>query len=607
MAVKIFTIANFSQVSTWVVDDNNNLISGPNTDIDTKSVTFSGIPAGSVITAATLTATIGTINYQLRLLDGTFFNGTRNVLSKVSVGATASFEFRFKGSGNISLGSGTHTAYLEYTNVKVTVTYTEPASGLTLNKTTCKAGDTIRATIAPVTTSVTHKIKFSMTGVTTVTSATIPAGTKTYDYTVPLAWQDAFPNNASRTVTVTLETYSGATMTGDVDKTFTLTLSDDAYPSITQFDITRIPGFVDEDITGYIQGFSQAQVQSAATGAYSSTISQYKVTVGGWSGTGANVTSPVIGASGNIVVTLQVTDSRGRKVTQTQTIAVLPYSPPSLVSPSVYRSDVSGNEAIAGTYVRILTGISMSLLGGTPDVNVGTLKARVYEKGATAPAWDDLSVVVLTANTASIVSGVDTATSYTIDIQATDKLSVYVYTAEISTAKALISGLAEVAGVAIGKYAETTGVLDIAFSRALLGGNPIAAYRVGNLFFTFETESPADLYPGTYWEKLAAGKFLIAGDSGGNFIPDDTNYGAGGAETHDHGLEGTGHAKIRISGGNWRDNYSPTASWNATTGGSLAGSTDNTAQSYATNLMGNTNVGDSMPPWIAVYIWRRTA
>ena len=604
MAVKTYTIANFRQSSTWTVVYDpllgaNRLSGGVSISTLNKSVTFSGIPTGATINSAVLTATMGSTAYRIRQLDGAHFSGSRNVISKVTPGASVSFEFKFQGSGSTST-VGTQTAYLAYSNIKITVDYTEPASRLTLNKTTMKAGDTIRCTITPASTTVTHKVKFAMTGISTVTSATIPAGTKIYDYTIPKAWQNAFPNNATRTVTVTLETYSGANLTGEATKTFTLTLSDDAYPSIMQFDITRIPGFVDEDIIGYVQGFSQVQVQSAATGAYSSTISQYKVTVGGWSGTGANVTSPVISGSGNIVVTLQVTDSRGRKATQTQTIAVLPYSPPSLVSPSVYRSDVSGNEAIAGTYVRILTGIRMSLLGGDPDVNVGTLKARVYEKGAAAPGWDDVSVVALDADVAEIISGMDITKSYTVDIQATDRLGEYVFTTEISTAKALISGLANVAGVAIGKYAETANTLEIGFDTGWLGSNPIATYRIGSLFFTFEDESPADLFDGTTWEKLTSGKFLVAGDTTGNYIPDDETYGTGGEATH---ALSTAEMPSHRHGTAARSGAGSLGAWARIAYPTNSG----TEATMYTDYQGSGNAHNNMPPWIAIYIWRRTA
>lgn len=605
MAIKTYTIANFSQSSTWRVDSRYNtmlgdyenyLVSGPSTVSVNKAVVFSGIPAGSTINSAVLTATIGGTAFKIRQLDDVNFSGSRNVISKVAPGASVNFKFTFQGSGSLST-VGTITSSLAYSNIKITVDYTEPASGLTLNKTSCKAGDVIRATIAPTSTTAAHKIRYAMTGVTTVTSATIPAGTKTYDYTVPLSWQNAFPNNASRTVTVTLLTYSGSTNTGEVSKTFSLTLSDDAYPSITQFDIARIPGFVDEDITEYIQGFSQAQVQSAATGAYSSTISQYKVTVGGWSGTGANVTSPVISGSGNIVVTLQVTDSRGRKATQTQTIAVLPYSPPSLVSPSVYRSDVSGNEAIAGTYVRILTGIRMSPLGGPPDVNVGTLKARVYEKGTTAPAWDDPSVVVLTANTALIVGGMDIVKSYTIDIQVSDKLASYVYTAEISTAKALISGLAEVAGVAIGKYAETPGVLDIAYSQGLVGGNPLAFYPIGAVYISTVSTNPGNIFGGT-WSALATGKALVGVD------PNDSDFTAGVAGGSKTGAV-TGIAKLGVSSTSlWVKRKSQT--WNADGKGTLAGSVAANSDNLSSGIELDATAS-TLQPYLPVYIWTRTA
>lgn len=617
MATKTYTISDFTQSSSWVVAWNYGtqsyyVTSGPSVAETNKSVTFSGIPEGSIINSATLTASYTTLNYKKRTLDGTTFTGSRNVKAKVTVGGTASFEFIWQGSGTTSMGAGSFNSPVTYSNMKIVVDYTLPASGLTLNKTSCKAGDTIRCTITPASTSMTHKVKFVMGGVTKYASATIPAGTKIHDYTVPKAWQGDFGNSSSKTITVTLLTYSGSTNTGDVDKTFSLTLSDDAYPTIGTFNITRIPGFADAAILGYVQGFSQARVQSAATGAYSSTISQYKVTVGGWSGTGADVTSPVISGSGNVTVTLEVTDNRGRKKTQTQTITVLPYEPPDLVSPSVYRSNALGAAAVAGTSVRIYTGISISPLGGDPDVNVGVLKARVYQKGTTAPLWNDASVVALIANTETIINGMDISKSYTIDIQATDKLGVYEYTAEITTAKALISSLADVSGVAIGKYAEIQNTLEIAFDSGWLGSNPIATYRIGSLFFTFEDESPADLFPGTYWEKLTAGRFLVAGNTTGSYIPDHGTYGTGGAPTTHADIFSAGaHMYMDSTSGirfaQWNYNQEWTSSTRLSATGTVRASDTSYTGRISMRVTGATNDFSIMPPWVAVYIWRRTA
>lgn len=603
MAIKTFTIADFTQQSSWTVEymaGSNILVSGPSQATTTKTVSFFTIPTGSIINSATLTATVGSTNYTLRTLDDVFFSGSRNVKSKVTAGGSASFVFKFKGSGSTS-SPGSFTAGLQYTNVKVTVDYSLPESGLTLNLSTCKAGDTIRATITPASTAYSHKVKFAMTGVTTVTSPTIPAGTKIYDYQVPLDWQNAFGNYASRTVTVTLETYNGGTKIGEVSKTFTLTLSDDAYPTITSFTITRIPGFTDEAILGYVQGFSQAQIESAADGAYSSTISEYKVTIGAWSNIGADVTTPILMESGTMLATLEVTDNRGRKATYTESIEVIPYAAPALNNPLVNRSNDLGVAAPLGTYLCIKTGFAISTLGGTPDVNAATLSVRFYQKGTTPPAWGDASVVALTAGADNIISGLSISYSYSVDIRIVDKLGSYTYSAVIPSSSVAFSLKAGGLGAAFGKFAELDNALEIAWANGWLGGNPIATYRVGNLFFTFEEESPADLYPGTVWEKLAAGKFLIAGDAAGSFIPDDTTYGSGGeaahtlttAEmpSHTHGL---------------KFNPSGTADQWGLVGAVKLSAVVNYRNSYQ-EATGGGGAHNNMPPWIAVYIWRRTA
>lgn len=596
--IKTFTIASFTQSSSWEWDFHQ-LTSGPGTANSNKTVSFSSIPAGSIINSATLTASYSSTSYTQRKIDDVTFSGSRNVKSKVTAGGSATFKFTFQGSGNFSGSSGSTTAGLTWSNIKITVDYTLPESGLTLNKTSMKAGETIRATISPASSAYTHKVKFAMSSVTTVTSATIPAGTNIYDYQVPLSWQSVFGSDTTRIVTVTLETYNGASMIGDVDKQFTLNLSDDAYPTITAFDITRIPGFVDEDILGYVQGFSNARIQSAATGAYSATISQYKVTIGAWSNTGADVTTPILTESGILTVTLEVTDNRGRKKTGTKTVAVIPYVPPALKKPLVFRSNNLGAAAPLGTYLYIKTGFLISVLGGTPDVNAATLAARFYQKGATPPAWNDASVVALTSGADNIISGLSISYSYLVDIRIVDKLSAYTYSAVIPSSSVAFSLKAGGLGAAFGKFAELDNTLEIAWANGWLGGNPIATYRISNLFITFETESPADLYPGTYWEKLAAGKFLIAGNSTGNFIPDDATYGTGGEATH---ALSTAEMPSHRHGAAARSGAGSLGAWARIAYPTNSG----TEATMYTDYQGSGNAHNNMPPWIAIFIWRRT-
>ena len=66
MPSKTYTIADFSQLSTWTVIYTGDgvwvMSPGPSTKEDKKSVTLSGIPAGSTINSAKITALFGSPN-----------------------------------------------------------------------------------------------------------------------------------------------------------------------------------------------------------------------------------------------------------------------------------------------------------------------------------------------------------------------------------------------------------------------------------------------------------------------------------------------------------------------------------------------------------------
>lgn len=464
MSVKVFTATDLAQSSSWTWADGE-LTSGPSISTNNKSFNFSTIPAGSTINTAVLTASYSTTAYRLRQVEGAAFSGSRNVKAKVTAGGSASIEFKFQGSGSTG-GTmvGSSTSWLTWSNIKITVDYTEPASALTLNKTSCKSGDTIRGTITPASSTASHKMRFYQDA-SHYYEYTLAAGTNYKDFEIPLAWQNQIPNATTDTITVRLQTYLSGSLTGEVSKTFTMTLSDDNYPTISAFTATRIPGFTDEDITGYVQGYSKANFDATAAGLYGATISQYRFYTDAWSVTGNDSDSPILTTSGVRTVTCEVTDSRGRKTTSTLEITVIPYAPPSLDMPTVYRCDVAGVAAIAGTYVYIDSGIAFSSLGLVEgvEINEATLKSRVYQKGGIAPAWDDISVINMTPETPEIESGMSISLSYTIDFQITDKLATYLYSTEIPTAKALLTGLAGVVGAGIGLYAERENALTVAW------------------------------------------------------------------------------------------------------------------------------------------------
>lgn len=133
-------------------------------------------------------------------------------------------------------------------------------------------------------------------------------------------------------------------------------------------------------------------------------------------------------------------------------------------------------------------------------------------------------------------------------------------------------------------------------------------YPIGAIYISTAATSPATLFGGT-WERLKDRFLLAAGDT----------YAAGatgGSETHDHTLD-SGFAKITFDYNTSLKNFfaeeyvysSETYSSNKCEymSGVSAFSPGTSNTSKATKLGGSTDEADNMPPYLAVYMWVRTA
>lgn len=132
----------------------------------------------------------------------------------------------------------------------------------------------------------------------------------------------------------------------------------------------------------------------------------------------------------------------------------------------------------------------------------------------------------------------------------------------------------------------------------------LSVYPVGAIYISVNSTSPASLFGGT-WQQLKD-RFLIG--AGGSYSVN----GTGGATTHSHTLN-NGYAKILY---NWQNNdnklmyktkdgvsYTTDANTNTDAGYNF----NNFSQSRATALGGNTDSSSNIPPYLAVYMWKRTA
>lgn len=127
-------------------------------------------------------------------------------------------------------------------------------------------------------------------------------------------------------------------------------------------------------------------------------------------------------------------------------------------------------------------------------------------------------------------------------------------------------------------------------------------YPVGSIYMSVNNTSPATLFGGT-WEQIED-RFLLA--AGSTY----TNGSTGGQATHNHGLTNA-YAKIGLQGDRLTQHNSSTSISEGVTGKTvvLGGIQDITNWSmYNTSgLGGNTDNANNMPPYLAVYVWKRTA
>ena len=292
--------------------------------------------------------------------------------------------------------------------------------------------------------------------------------------------------------------------------------------------------------------------------------------------------------TGDIVFTAVVTDTRGRTATSSVTISVLAYSPPSFSIPEAWRSNYDGVKNQKGTYVRLKSGVSFSSLGEQNEV---TLKGRVYLKGGEAPAWEDM-----TPDTELILGGgaLLFTRTYIAQIQVSDLLENRITEFVIPTKKTGFSIMAGMLGAAIGKVAETVGILDVQWP-IFAQGNPVCEFRVGGIYITADDTSPEDIWPGTEWTAIAAGTFLTAAGEG--YAVNSTGGAASVALTVSEMAEHNHLVSTYVGSYTGSGLYVP----------GIEGSTLGYLFGSATTSAGGGEAHENRPPYLAVYMWMRTA
>lgn len=160
------------------------------------------------------------------------------------------------------------------------------ASSISMSTGTMGTASTI--TITRASSAFTHTITYkfgSATGtITTKTTAT------SVSWTPALTLANQIPNATSGTCTLTCTTYNGSASIGTKTVSVTLKVPTSVVPTITSLTATRVDGTVPSTWEIYVRTKSKATLTiNGAAGSYGSTISSYKISGGGFSGTASTL------------------------------------------------------------------------------------------------------------------------------------------------------------------------------------------------------------------------------------------------------------------------------------------------------------------------------
>ncbi|MFR2774382.1 MAG: DUF859 family phage minor structural protein [Anaerostipes sp.] len=523
-------------------------------------------------------------------------------------------------SFSLSCQAGVYTYAVSVTASGTHTLNTIPrASSVSATNTNLSAASTI--TITRASSAFTHTLTYAFGGTTgTIVSKT--TSTSVY-WTPALTLANQIPNAVSGTCTITCDTYNGSTKIGTKTCTLTLTVPSTVKPTMTSVTATRVDGDVPSDWAIYVQSKSKATVTiNGAAGAYGSTISSYSITGGGYSSTASSFTTGFLTSSGTITFTARVTDSRGRVSDEkTVSITVVAYSAPSFTSYLSQRATSAGVVNDDGTYIRGLISYSYASCSSKNTVT----RATYYKKSSTT-TWTNANESFSSGTAFTFGGGaISTESSYDVKYTLTDAFTTVTILDTVSTASVLMDFKAGGKGIAIGKVAEKEKTLEIADSWELeVHGKKLIdyIYPIGSIYMSVNSTSPATLFGGSWTQikdrfLLGAGSTYSAGATGGAathklsvsempshahdtpFFNNMTNNGEmksdfigvfGKGVTASQALKNTGQSSTMEM---WWINQTNTAEGNE--------------WAYLTSAKGSGSAHNNMPPYLVVYMWKRTA
>ena len=453
---------------------------------------------------------------------------------------------------------------------------------------TANIGSNATITINRASTSFTHTLTYSF-GSLSGTIATKTSSTS-ISWTIPTTFYGQIPNDKSGTGTITCDTYNGSTLIGSKPTSFTATVNESiSKPTLnpTAVDSNATTTALTGNSSKFIKYYSNASVATGAQARNSATLKSQKITCGAKSITSASGT---INAVESGTFTFSATDSRGYTATQTVNKTLIEYI-------KLTCSLNAGAPTTAGVATLKISGNYWDGTFGAV-ANTLTVQYRYKAQGGSYGSWTTVSATKSnnTYNATATISGLNYQTTYVFQARAVDKLATINTDEQARRTTPIFDWSKNDFNVNGTLKINNTNIFDL-------------IYPVGSFYISAKSTNPAMLFGGT-WEQIQ-GRFLLGrsssypvGSMGGEATHTLTE-----AEMPSH----NGHLSAGIVGtvpqgkGNYKGFLNldiMTAygdggrGWNVYAGNEMH---------PASEAVGGGQPHNNMPPYLSVYIWKRTA
>lgn len=389
----------------------------PNASNNTSTINWTLTVSGGNSNYYSTGPTTVTINgTQVYYKDRTSYTSQTFPAAKGSTSGSLTVSHNTNGSKSIAVSLSTAIYTSTVSTKSGTWTLDTLGRASTASITSAYIGDYTTCTISAANSSYTHKVYFTCLGQTTTVGTSLAGGS--HRFMIPDSYYNVFGDRESATATGTCETYSGGSLVGSANFTFTINAltGSDAAPilDVEAYDTDSTTLNLTGNATTIIPGYSNVYYSISATAQNGASISSYRATIGSSSKTTRTGTF-TNAASGTI--TLSATDSRGNTARETIVLDTIDYIP-------LTCNLRSSNLSTGGSMTITVSGNCFN--GSFGDLNnTLTVYYRYKQAGGTFGSWTTMSASTSgdTYTATKSITGLNPEVDYVFEGRAVDRLS----------------------------------------------------------------------------------------------------------------------------------------------------------------------------------------